>query len=66
MNDSAARSHLKGREAIMETFGVSKETVAQWRKEGAPIFVVGRKLQTDYWRLWTWIVHRETGETQTP
>jgi hypothetical protein len=56
MSEGATGRHLKGREVIMKTFDVSKETVSQWRRAGAPIIVVGRKLQADYEKLWAWII----------
>ena len=34
---------LTGRNAIREAFGVSKETVTEWKRKGAPIYRVGGK-----------------------
>lgn len=47
--------HIKRREDIANIFGVSSETVTQWAREGAPIFLVGNKYQTDYHSLINWL-----------
>ena len=48
--------HLKGAESIGKAFGVKRESVAQWAKNGAPIVIVGGKYQTDYHCLWAWLI----------
>lgn len=48
--------HLQRREEIAGTFFVSPETVTEWAKDGAPIFVVGNKYQADYHALTNWLI----------
>lgn len=56
MNDQAELvSHLKGVKSIMNVFGVSRRTVVAWRAKGAPIYLVGKRLQASYRELWRWI-----------
>ena len=52
--------HLCGKKIIARTFGVSRSTIAKWRKLGAPIFVVGKKFQANYSNLWSWIEAQKT------
>lgn len=47
--------HLRGIEEIANIFGVSRATVRLWHKKGAPVLIVGKKYQTNYNDLWTWI-----------
>jgi hypothetical protein len=47
--------HLKRKAGIADRFGVCAETVTQWAKEGAPIFLVGNKYQADYHSLVAWL-----------
>lgn len=47
--------HLCGAKNIAKTFGVSRKTVAVWKTKGAPIVVVGKKLQANYLELWNWL-----------
>lgn len=47
--------HLKGIQAIGELFGVSRRTVRDWTRRGAPIRLVGRKYQASYHDLWAWV-----------
>lgn len=47
--------HLKGADKIAKIFGVSRVTVVKWYKCGAPILIVGKKYQTNYYDLWNWI-----------
>ncbi len=49
---------LPDRDAIRRAFGVSKETVAAWRRAGAPIIWVGRRYQARYDALWGWLAER--------
>ena len=56
--------HLRGMEAIGETFGVSRRTVREWAANGAPIRLVGRKYQASYPELWRWV--EERGKHQKP
>jgi hypothetical protein len=44
-----------GAEAIARTFGVDHKTVRRWKKQGAPIFLVGSIYQANYRELWDWI-----------
>lgn len=48
--------HMKGADEIAQVFGVSRETVVQWAKDGAPIRKVGKKYQAQYGQLWDWIL----------
>lgn len=50
--------HLKGIQAFVSIFGVSRETVRQWARDGAPIFLVGRRYQACYSRLCLWLEQR--------
>ena len=47
--------HIKRREDIADIFGVSSETVTEWAKDGAPIFLAGNKYQADYHALVGWL-----------
>lgn len=47
--------HIKRKEDISDIFGVSPETVTEWAKEGAPIFIAGNKYQADYHALIAWL-----------
>lgn len=47
--------HIKGADNIATIFGVSRATVVKWHKYGAPILIVGKKYQTNYYELWNWI-----------
>jgi len=47
--------HLKGADEIAGTFGVSRGTVIGWVKEGAPIYLIGKRYQANYNELWEWI-----------
>ncbi|CAK7067525.1 MAG: hypothetical protein DELT_01713 [Desulfovibrio sp.] len=48
-------THLKGMQAIGEVFGVSRRTVRAWVAAGAPIRMIGKKFQANYYELWQWI-----------
>lgn len=65
MKKEVELNHLKGREQISKVFGVSKETVTIWVASGAPIFVIGKKLQANYSELWKWLRHIGMGECAT-
>ena len=54
-HDPAEYRHLRGTETIMEIFGVSRRTVREWARRGAPINMVGRKYQASYHELWGWV-----------
>mgnify|MGYP003620302078 CR=1 FL=1 len=47
--------HIKRKEDIADTFDVSPETVTEWAREGAPIFMAGNKYQADYYALINWL-----------
>ena len=47
--------HMKGADEIALVFGVSRETVVEWVKKGAPIALVGKKYQANYGELWAWM-----------
>ena len=55
----SSMGHLKSREAIMGIFGVSKDTVARWRRDGAPIIRIGRELHAHYEQLWAWLLQQD-------
>jgi hypothetical protein len=44
-----------GAEAIARCFGVNRKTVLQWKKTGAPIYLIGNKYQANYRELWDWV-----------
>lgn len=46
---------LQGRKQIAQTFKVMPETVREWVKEGAPIFLVGKMWQVEYASLVHWL-----------
>ena len=48
--------HMKGAGEIASVFGVKRETVVQWHKDGAPIRKIGKKYQAQYGQLWDWIL----------
>lgn len=56
MGKNPPDEHLCGSAEIERAFRVKAETVAQWRKKGAPIYRLGKKLQANYYELWRWIV----------
>ncbi|MDR2056585.1 MAG: hypothetical protein LBQ10_12080 [Desulfovibrio sp.] len=47
--------HIKRKEDIADIFGVKPDTVTEWAKAGAPIFLVGNRYQTDYHALVEWL-----------
>lgn len=47
--------HIKRKEDIADVFGVAPETVTEWAREGAPIFIAGNKYQVDYHALVQWL-----------
>lgn len=49
--------HMKGAAEIASVFGVARETVVQWAKDGAPIRIIGKKYQARYDQLWDWILN---------
>lgn len=53
---AVAPVHLKGADAIAECFGVSRDTVTTWVKNGAPLAYVGRKIQGDYNAIMAWLI----------
>lgn len=48
--------HIKGAGEIAAIFGVARETVIRWAKDGAPIRKIGKKYQARYDQLWNWIL----------
>lgn len=48
--------HLRGAEAIGQTFGVHRRTVVQWRRQGAPIALTGGVYMAEYTMLMQWLV----------
>lgn len=40
---------------IAKFFGVSEDTVREWREAGAPLFFIGKKWQANYYELWEWL-----------
>lgn len=57
--------HLKGAAQIAGVFGVSRRTVLAWHLKGAPIALIGKKYQTNYSELWSWLKHKDKGECAT-
>jgi len=53
--------HLSGCQSIADTFMVNRATVRQWKKEGAPIAVIGGRLTAKYNMLIQWHVKRSCG-----
>lgn len=47
--------HLKGADEIAKTFGVTRERIVVWAKEGAPIRMIGKRYQANYAELWAWL-----------
>lgn len=47
--------HMAGAEEIAGVFGVKVDTVRGWRGAGAPIYLVGKKFQANYYDLWQWL-----------
>lgn len=54
--------HMKGADEIAQVFGVSRETVVHWSKDGAPVHLVGKKYQASYAELWDWIKKKAESE----
>lgn len=52
------RLHLRSSEEIAQVFGVTLESVREWRKQGAPIVLLGKKYQANYFDLWQWLKGR--------
>lgn len=59
---AVAPMHLGNTRQICEAFGVGRETVRMWVKEGAPIYKEGKRLVTEYNRLFEWRLKRERGK----
>ena len=57
-----SEGELSGADAIAATFGVRRDTVIGWRRDGAPIVLVGNKLQAEYNALMQWLVGRDKRE----
>lgn len=47
--------HLRGADEIAEVFGVARAAVIGWLRDGAPIYLIGKKYQANYYELWYWI-----------
>jgi excisionase family DNA binding protein len=47
--------HMRGAEEIAEVFGVKRDTVVEWYRNGAPIHMIGKKYQANYAELWDWL-----------
>ena len=50
--------HLKGGNVIGKVFGVSRKTLVGWARAGAPLAVVGKKYQANYYVLLQWLISR--------
>ncbi len=46
---------IKRKADIAKIFGVSEDTVQGWAREGAPIFMAGKRYQADYHALVGWL-----------
>lgn len=57
--------HLRGADAIAETFTVHRNTVKEWWLAGAPIAVVGGAYCTEYNALMAWLCEK-TAKTKKP
>jgi predicted site-specific integrase-resolvase len=60
LGHSAEKGVYQGAEAIAKAVGVSAKTIKRWKKKGAPIYLVGRKYQCRYDKLWDWIASNES------
>ena len=47
--------HMTGANEIADVFQVSRRAVVRWAREGAPIYLVGKKYQANYNELWEWL-----------
>ena len=47
--------HMRGAEEIAAVFGVHVKTVREWKADGAPILMLGKKYQANYYDLWEWL-----------
>lgn len=47
--------HMRGAEEIAAVFGVHVKTVREWKADGAPIMMLGKKYQANYYDLWEWL-----------
>jgi len=52
---TVAPLHLRSKSEIADTFGVSRETVLKWAREGAPVFLVAKRYQADYHAMVEWL-----------
>ena len=55
--------HLAGCQHIADCFMVSRETVRQWKRAGAPIAVIGGRLTAEYNMLMRWHVKQSASGT---
>lgn len=46
---------MQGKKRIAEVFKVKPETVTEWVRDGAPIFLVGKMWQAEYSNLVRWL-----------
>ena len=53
-----AAIHLTKCQEIADVFLVNRSTVRQWKKNGAPIAVIGGRLTAEYNMLMAWHVRR--------
>ena len=56
--------HLKTAETISKAFGVKREVVAEWARNGAPIALIGGKYQADYHCLWARLIRHVGADTE--
>lgn len=54
--------HLAGCGEIATAFRVSKDAVRQWKRQGAPMAVIGGRLTAEYNMLMAWHVERYAKE----
>ena len=50
--------HMRGAEEIASVFGVKIKTVREWKSDGAPIALIGKRYQASYYDLWEWLKRR--------
>ena len=58
--------HLGSKAEIAAAFSVGLKVVSTWAREGAPIFVAGKRWQCCYFSLVSWLeIHRSVPDRST-
>lgn len=55
MDSQPLQKHFRGVREVALFFGVSPDTVREWREAGAPFYYFGKKWHTNYDDIWNWL-----------